>query len=77
MDLFELTRKLIDIESITPNEGEVGDFLWQFLSELSMRFDGKIERMQVEPRRDNIFVQFGKPIVVLSTHMDTVPPFIP
>jgi acetylornithine deacetylase len=77
MDLFELTRKLIDIESITPNEGEVGDFLWQLLSDLSTRFDGKIERMPVEPQRDNIFVQFGEPTVVLSTHMDTVPPFIP
>ena len=77
MDLFELTRKLIDIESITPNEGEVGDFLWQLLRELSTRFDGKIERMPVEPQRDNIFVQFGEPTVVLSTHMDTVPPFIP
>ena len=27
--------------------------------------------------RDNLFVRFGDPIVTLSTHMDTVPPFIP
>src|ERR1700721_2435792 len=27
MELFALTRRLIDIESITPNEGGVGDFL--------------------------------------------------
>src|SRR5208337_5572119 len=27
MDLFALTRRLIDIESITPNESAVGDFL--------------------------------------------------
>jgi acetylornithine deacetylase len=77
MDVFELTTKLIDIESITPNEGEVGDFLWELLSEISRRFDGSIERMPVEPQRDNIFVRFGEPNVVLSTHMDTVPPFIP
>jgi acetylornithine deacetylase len=77
MDLFELTRKLIDIESITPNEGEVVDFLWELLSGISRSFDGDIERMPVEPRRDNLFVRFGEPKVVLSTHMDTVPPFIP
>ena len=77
MHLFELTRKLIDIESVTPNEGEVGNFLWERLNELAGRFDGHAERMPVEPGRDNIFVQFGEPVVVLSTHMDTVPPFIP
>ncbi len=27
MDLFALTRRLIDIESITANESAVGDFL--------------------------------------------------
>jgi acetylornithine deacetylase len=76
MQLFELTRKLIDIESVTPNEREIGDFLWRYLNDLATRFDGIAERMHVEPGRDNIFVRFGDPIVVLSTHMDTVPPFI-
>ena len=76
MDLFELTRKLIDIESITANEREVGDFLWHQLSALAARFDGTVERMPVEPQRDNLFARFGEPHVVLSTHMDTVPPFI-
>jgi len=77
MHLFELTRRLVDIESITPNEREVGNFLWDHLSELARRFDGQLERMPVEPDRDNIFIRFGDPVVVLSTHMDTVPPFIP
>lgn len=77
MHLFELTRKLIDIESITPNEREVGNYLFEYLSELAKRFDGKLERLPVEAERDNLFVQFGEPVVVLSTHMDTVPPFIP
>ena len=75
MQLFELTRQLIDIESITPNEREVGNFLWHLLSNLASRFGGKAERMPVEQDRDNIFVHFGSPVVVLSTHMDTVPPF--
>ncbi|HZS55216.1 MAG TPA: M20/M25/M40 family metallo-hydrolase [Bryobacteraceae bacterium] len=77
MHVFELTRRMVDIESITPNERAIGDFLFDYLNDLARRFDGRIERMHVEKGRDNIFVRFGNPVVVLSTHMDTVPPFIP
>ncbi|MFL6354310.1 MAG: M20/M25/M40 family metallo-hydrolase [Bryobacteraceae bacterium] len=77
MQVFELTRRLIDIESITPNEGEIVDFLGEYLSGMARRFNGQVERMPVEMDRDNLFVQFGEPAIVLSTHMDTVPPFIP
>jgi acetylornithine deacetylase len=77
MHVFELTRRLIDIESITPNEREMGDFLFGYLAEMARLHDGQIERMPVELGRDNVFVRFGNPIVTLSTHMDTVPPFIP
>ena len=77
MHVFELTRRLIDIESVTPNEREVGDYLFGYLSEMAVRFGGVIERMPVEPGRDNIFVRFGDPLVTLSTHIDTVPPFFP
>src|ERR1700712_2149992 len=77
MQVFELTRRLIDIESITPNEREMGEFLWSHLSALALRFGGHAERMHVEENRDNVFVRFGDPHVVLSTHMDTVPPFFP
>ena len=77
MKAFELTRRLIDIESITPNEREVGDYLAHYLGELSQRFAGELERLKVEKDRDNLFLRFGEPTVVLSTHMDTVPPFIP
>lgn len=76
MHLFELTRKLIDIESITPNEREVGDFLFGYLSGMAQKHSGHIERLFVEPGRDNIFIRFGDPIATLSTHTDTVPPFI-
>jgi acetylornithine deacetylase len=77
MDVFELTRQLVDIESVTPNEGQVCSFLEGVLAELVKRFGGEIERMSVEPNRDNLLVQFGDPHVVFSTHMDTVPPFFP
>src|SRR5256885_8438766 len=33
--------------------------------------------MPAAPARDNIFVSWGEPLVTLSTHMDTVPPFFP
>jgi acetylornithine deacetylase len=75
MNLFELTRALVDIESVTNNEKQVGDFLFTHLSALALRHEGHIERIPVAPQRDNIFVRWGDPIVTLSTHMDTVPPF--
>ena len=76
MDLFALTRRLIDIESTTPNEGAVGNFL---CAELGRRgFDAR--KMPVEGERNNVLATcpgHGRPEVVFSTHMDTVPPFIP
>lgn len=77
MQAYELTRQLIDIDSVTPNEQKVGEFLWKLLSGMARRFGGSAERMDVEDGRHNVFVHFGEPRVVLSTHMDTVPPFIP
>jgi acetylornithine deacetylase len=75
MELFALTRRLIDIESITPNESAVGDFL---CSELKRRgFDAR--KMSVEGVRANVLATWpghDRPEIVFSTHMDTVPPFI-
>jgi acetylornithine deacetylase len=76
MNLFELTRTLVDIESITNNEEKVGLFLMDYLSRLARRTGGSVERMEVEPHRFNVLAQWGDtPVVTLSTHMDTVPPF--
>jgi acetylornithine deacetylase len=76
MNLFELTRALVDIESITGNEERVGGFLFGYLSELASRYGGGVERMEVEPGRFNVAATWGEPVVTLSTHMDTVPPFM-
>lgn len=76
MDAFRLTRSLIDIDSVTPNEGEIGQFLFEYLRPLADRFGGRIETQEVEPGRNNIWAHWGEPEVVFSTHMDTVPPFI-
>src|SRR3989442_828567 len=75
MNLFELTRALVDIESITENEERVGDFLFDHLSALASSTSGHVERMEVAPHRFNVLAQWGNPVVTLSTHMDTVPPF--
>ena len=74
MDLFSLTRKLIDIPSVTGAEGEVGRFLESYLHDLGYR----VETQEVTPARFNVIATTGAPSrIVLSTHMDTVPPFIP
>jgi acetylornithine deacetylase len=77
MHVFELTRRLVDIESISNNESQVANFLHGYLSELAVRSDGHVDRGEVEGDRFNVLACWGNPIVTLSTHMDTVPPFIP
>jgi acetylornithine deacetylase len=77
LDVVSLTRSLVDIESITGNEYAVSVYLEGVLRELAQRFGGKVERMEVEPKRDNLYCVFGEPWVTLSTHIDTVPPFFP
>ena len=75
MDLFALTRRLIDIESITPNESAVGDFLCDELR----RRGFQAHKMPVEGARTNVLATWpghARPEIVFSTHMDTVPPFI-
>jgi acetylornithine deacetylase len=76
MDLLFFTRRLVDIESITGNEGPVGEFLVGELTQLGYR----AEKMPVEGNRFNVWAtgaQEPRPQIVFSTHMDTVPPFIP
>jgi acetylornithine deacetylase/succinyl-diaminopimelate desuccinylase-like protein len=76
MDVVALTRQLVDVESTTGDEGRVGDFLHHELSRLGYLSN----KMPVEGERCNVFAtssQQARPEVVFSTHMDTVPPFIP
>jgi len=76
MELFSLTRQLVDIESITGNETGVGEFLRTELQRLGYR----AEKMPVEAERFNLWATLAetpRPAIVFSTHMDTVPPFIP
>jgi acetylornithine deacetylase len=77
MHVFELTRALVDIESITDNETAVAAYLHDYLSTLAARSGGRVEQMHVEGARSNVLAYWGQPAVTLSTHMDTVPPFFP
>jgi acetylornithine deacetylase len=73
MNLFGLTRTLIDIPSVSGEEAEVGRFLASHLEGLGWR----VESQEVEPGRANVLATLSaRARVVLSTHMDTVPPFI-
>ena len=53
--LFQLTRALVDIESITGNEERVGDFLFERLQRSRPSHGGSVEKMPVEERRFNVF----------------------
>lgn len=73
MTVFELTRKLMSIPSVTGSERELGEFLSSLLAESGYR----VERQKVAENRFNIIVQSGDPAVVFCTHIDTVPPALP
>jgi acetylornithine deacetylase len=74
MDLFELTRALIDIPSVSGDEAAVGSFLASHLKGLGY----EVALQQVAEDRCNLIATTGAPPrIVLSTHLDTVPPHIP
>ena len=76
MEAITLTRQLIDIESISGNEAAVGNYLYGELCRVGYHTC----RIPVEDDRFNLYATSPEqpdPKVVFSTHMDTVPPFIP
>lgn len=83
LDPIRLTRQLVEIESTTYHEGPVGEFLADMLSGRGWR----VEKTPVPPPTDsapagprwNVYAGpvDGDPDLVFSTHMDTVPPYLP
>jgi acetylornithine deacetylase len=83
IDAVELTRRLCAIESTTYHEGAAGDFLARFLEERGW----DVEKTPVEQplesgtagERWNVYGGGAgeTPDLVFSTHIDTVPPYIP
>ena len=73
MNLFELTKSLINIPSISENEEQIGFFLRDYLENLGWT----VELQAVSANQNNVIAYLNStPRVFLSTHIDTVPPFI-
>jgi acetylornithine deacetylase len=83
LDPIHFTRQLCEIESTTYHEGAVGDFLEDFLRGRGW----VVEKTPVEQPKEsanagprwNIYAGAAAetPDLVFSTHIDTVPPYIP
>lgn len=74
-ELLYLHRKLIEIESITGNEKDVGKWLASYL----YGQDFTVELQVVSEKRYNILA-YGKKratTILVSSHIDTVPPYWP
>ncbi|KAF1971525.1 Zn-dependent exopeptidase [Bimuria novae-zelandiae CBS 107.79] len=74
-ELLYLHRKLVEIESITGNEGDVGQWLASYLREKNFT----VETQEVSENRHNILAYGSKrsTTILVSSHIDTVPPFWP
>ena len=86
IDPIALTRALVEIESTTYHEGEAGDFLESFLGNRGWAVEKTAVPQPAESGRSdhadprwNVYAgpKTGKPDLVFSTHIDTVPPYIP
>jgi len=73
LDVIELTKKLVDIPSVTGQEKAVGEFLYGLLSEEGW----SCEKQMVASDRFNVLATKETPAILLTTHLDTVPPFFP
>lgn len=73
LDIVALTRRLVDVESTTGTEAAVCAIVGDELE----RRGYAVTRQEVTPGRVNLLATVGTPEVVLSTHMDCVPPFSP
>lgn len=73
-DVVELTARLMEIDSTSGREGALVDWVENFLSGAGW----DVRRIPVSAGRDDLLATSAEhPSVTLSTHLDTVPPFIP
>lgn len=73
MDALELTRALVALETPTGSEGPATDFLDDTLRHAGYR----VVRQPVAAGRENLYAYREAPALVFSTHLDTVPPYLP
>jgi acetylornithine deacetylase len=74
LDVIELTARLMEIDSTSGREGDAIDWVHTLLAGR----DWSVERIAVSAGRDDVYATWGSaPSLTLSTHLDTVPPYIP
>jgi acetylornithine deacetylase len=73
MDPIALTRDLVAIPSITGDEAAVVDHMAGVLGGLGYQ----VRRHPVTPGRDVLYATLDRPVLVFSTHLDVVPPYLP
>ena len=73
MDVLQLTRDLVAIDSTTGREGAAANFVADLLESRGWH----VTRQPVSDGRLNVYAWRKPPLVVFSTHLDTVPPYLP
>jgi acetylornithine deacetylase len=78
LDPVVLAARLMEIDSTSGGESGVIDWMNAFLAEREWH----VRRIAVSPTRDDLFATTSADVphaslVTLSTHLDTVPPYIP
>lgn len=79
MELFELTKQLMSIPSVSGEEEAVGNWLAEHLRSRGWNVElQRVEEGALESPQNNVIAWLNEtPRVWMSTHIDTVPPFIP
>jgi acetylornithine deacetylase len=72
-DVVSLATELLSVESTTGREHDAVDFVARWLVERGWN----VFLQEVEPGRSNVWASRRGGGVTLSTHLDTVPPYIP
>jgi acetylornithine deacetylase len=73
-DVLRLASELMAIDSTSGQEGELVAYVHALLEARGWR----VRRIPVSPGRENLHATVApEPLVTLSTHLDTVPPYIP
>ncbi|HEU5048887.1 MAG TPA: M20/M25/M40 family metallo-hydrolase [Gemmatimonadales bacterium] len=70
---LELIRRLVAVESPSGAEGPATTLLAEYLTGRGYQ----VELQQVSPGRHNLYAFRDQPELVFSTHLDTVPPWVP
>ncbi|HEU5304690.1 MAG TPA: M20/M25/M40 family metallo-hydrolase, partial [Gemmatimonadales bacterium] len=73
MDALARPRALVALETPTGSEGPAIDLLDDTLR----RAGYTVVRQPVSPGRHNLYAYREPPALVFSTHLDTVPPYVP